>query len=139
MSAPSRLSRRAALAAGAGTLLAVPGCGREAGTPPRPAADGDPDRALVEEVIEGITATAALSARVPELTAVHAAHLAALEAAPAIAGRTPLARLRRAEAGLQRLLVDASVRAESGALARLFASMSAAIAQQLAVFGKGTA
>ena len=37
------------------------------------------------------------------------------------------------EATLQRRLVDASVRAESGALAKLLASMAAAVAQHLAV------
>ena len=124
---------------GAGGLLSVSACGEEAGTPPQPRSDGDPDRTLVDEVVEHITATAALSGRVPKLTAVHAAHLVALEAEPVSAGPAPLARLRRAETRLQRLLVDASLRAESGTLARLFASMSAAISQQLATLPKARA
>ncbi len=40
-----------------------------------------------------------------------------------------------AEARLQRFLVTAAVQAESGTLAKLLASMSAAVAQHLAVLG----
>ena len=42
--------------------------------------------------------------------------------------------VRRNEKRLQALLVEAAVAAESGTLARLLASMSAAVAQQLATF-----
>jgi len=44
-----------------------------------------------------------------------------------------LALVRRREQRHQRLLVDGAVQAQSGRLARLLASMSAAVAQQLAV------
>ena len=41
--------------------------------------------------------------------------------------------VRAAETTLQRQLTEAAVRAESGALAKVLASMAAAVAQQLAV------
>ena len=44
-----------------------------------------------------------------------------------------LRRVRRSERGLQAALVDAADRAESGALARLLASMSASVTQHLAL------
>lgn len=123
------------------------------GTPTAPPAAGD--ELLVEEVVARIGATAALvggaldgfPGLVPQrraLARLHAAHLAALDAspteggAPAPAPRTraeALRLVRRRESALQRFLVGASVAAESGALARLLASMSAAVAQRLAVLG----
>ena len=74
------------------------------------------------------------------LAARHAAHVEALDGEP-FAGRSPavsvggpaeaLRRVRAAEQQAQRRLADWSVAAESGALARLLASMSAAVAQHL--------
>ena len=71
----------------------------------------------------------------------HAAHLAALAGRPA-AGGSPvpafdgpdeaLGRVRVREQQAQRRLAAWSVAAESGALARLLASMSAGVAQHLA-------
>ncbi|QWF24033.1 hypothetical protein KM427_10270 [Nocardioides sp. LMS-CY] len=132
MPAASRLSRRAALAVGVGGLLGVSGCGQDAPAPLRPAAAGDPDEALVDEAVARITATAAKSGRVPQLTAMHAAHLAALEAEAPVAAAASRRQLRRAERDLQEFLEDAAVRAESGPLARLLASMSASVSQHLA-------
>jgi hypothetical protein len=64
----------------------------------------------------------------------HAEHLAVLEVRAEPADGQPVARdVRAAETTLQRQLADAAVRAESGALAKLLASMAAAVAQQLAV------
>ena len=117
----------------------------EASTPPE-----DPDAALVDEVLAGLGELAALVAagarfaplRAPmrALAALHAAHLEALDGEP-VAGRSPgirfagpaeaLRRVRAAEQQAQRRLADWSVAAESGALARLLASMSAAVAQHL--------
>jgi hypothetical protein len=130
----SRLSRRALLGVGAGGLLAASGCAEEGAAPARPPAE-DPDAALVDEVVAQVTAAAALTGRVPALTRMHAAHLAALEApAPAVAA-APRRELRRAERDLHDFLVEASVRAESGPLARLLAAMSASVAQHLAQQG----
>lgn len=132
MPAASRVSRRAALAVGANGLFAISGCGQQAAPPPRPAGAQDPDEALVEEVADRIAATAALSGRVPDLTRMHAAHLAALETEPPAAAAAPRRQLLRAERELQAYLEGASLRAESGALARLLASMSASVSQHLA-------
>lgn len=131
MSADPQLSRRVLLTAGlAGTAL-TSACG--AARSPAPGSADDPDATLVDDVVARITATAALAARVPDLVAMHTAHLGALDAEPPVPGTAPRARLLASERQLQRFLVDASARAESGPLARLFASMSAAVSQQLAV------
>jgi hypothetical protein len=124
-----QLSRRVLLTAGVAGAALVSACG--VARSPAPASAGDPDGSLVDEVVSRITATAALAARTPQLIALHTAHLDALEAAPPVPGTAPLPQLRRSERELQRFLVDASVRAQSGPLARLFASMSAALAQAL--------
>ncbi|HYH35352.1 MAG TPA: cell division protein FtsK, partial [Nocardioides sp.] len=75
----------------------------------------------------------------------HAAHLAALEATPADgagvrargAASALSARVRREETGLQRRLTDAAAAARSGPVASLLATMSAAVAQQLAASQPG--
>ncbi|KQW53478.1 hypothetical protein ASC77_04130 [Nocardioides sp. Root1257] len=131
MPADPQLSRRVLLAAGVVGATLVSGCG-EARSPAAGSAD-DPDSTLVDEVVARITATAEISARVPDLVALHTAHLGALDAPPPVAATAPPARLLRSERQLQRFLVDAALRAESGPLARLLASMSAAVSQQLAV------
>jgi hypothetical protein len=117
----------------------------EMSTPPE-----DPDAALVDEVLADLGELAALVSaaarfaplRAPmrALAALHAAHLEAL-GGEASAGKSPgvgfagpaeaLRRVRAAEQQAQRRLADWSVAAESGALARLLASMSAAVAQHL--------
>ena len=146
MPAPSRpVTRRTALALSAAGLAGLAACGVERGSGLKPSAQvaADPDAALVDEAIAQISATAAVVAQEPRLSALHAAHLAALEADPATAPTdaptsvpaTP-AQVRRAERALRAFLVEASVQAESGTLARLFASMSAAVAQQLAVLAR---
>ena len=84
----------------------------------------------------------ALRSELRPLRRLHAAHLEAIGGfddsipAPApIAGGRAEARgeLRRSEQRLQKTLAAAAVRAESGTLAKLLASMSAAVAQHLAV------
>jgi hypothetical protein len=124
-----QLSRRVLLTAGVAGAGLVSACG--ATRSPAPASADDPDSSLVDEVVARITATAALAAGAPGLVAMHSAHLDALDAAPPTPGTAPLPRLRRSERQLQRFLVDAAARAESGPLARLLASMSAAVSQQL--------
>ena len=113
------------------------------------AGESDPDLALVDEVVAQVTRAWLLvkSARayrllrepLGPLQRLHEAHLDVLDAEhsePAVQQNGPAApkylEVRRVEAQLQRRLADASLRARSGALARLLASMSAAVAQHLA-------
>jgi hypothetical protein len=117
---------------------------------PTEEADGDPDAELVRRVVDDLTGALALvggvararrglAAEVAPWRILHAAHLEALEepgrARPARVGGTAPAlrlRVRREESALQRRLADAAVAARSGPLASLLATMSAAVAQQLA-------
>ncbi|HEV7876420.1 MAG TPA: hypothetical protein VGP00_07075 [Nocardioides sp.] len=112
---------------------------------------GDPDTALLARVlaelgeVSGLVAAASrlapLRAPMRALGELHAAHLAALAGRPAT-GASPapafegpgeaLGRVRAREQQAQRRLAAWSVAAESGALARLLASMSAGVAQHLA-------
>ncbi|MEV7428706.1 hypothetical protein AB0N29_03740 [Nocardioides sp. NPDC092400] len=116
-----------------------------------PAPDPDADEALVEEVVGEVAAqlslVAAVRVRHPRLRpvlagleAVHVAHLEALEgtqegpsAPPTADAAAALALARRREIAHQRRLAGAAVRADSGPLAQLLASMAAAVAQQLTV------
>ncbi len=76
-----------------------------------------------------------------ELSGLHRLHLAHLEAlGGSDSGVTSGHALRRrevlaAEARLQKFLVTAAVNAQSGTLAQLLATMSAGVAQHLAVLG----
>ncbi|WP_183099364.1 hypothetical protein [Nocardioides pelophilus] len=159
-----RASRRFVLTgtgAAAGVLLvgAAAGCGQRqadmtgpaAVDPTEPAVDADSD--LVETIGAQIAAALALAAATGaafdqlrpltrRLVAVHRFHLGELgrpdegrhgtvKGSPA----TARARLLRSEETLQQRLVRAALDAESGALAQVFASMAAAIAQQRAVTG----
>jgi hypothetical protein len=157
---PARASRRAVLTGGtvAGTaLLTLSGCGATSADDDRavgadttvPAVDTDSD--LVTRVGGQLTSALALAVAtarsVPQLrplgrrlAALHRAHLgelsqpdevedATVEGSP----ETARARLLRSEEKLQQQLVRAALDAESGALAQVFASMAAAIAQERAV------
>lgn len=135
MSAGPRLPRRAALALGAAGLAAVAGCddGSEPPVPP-PSPTPDADEALVDQVLAQITAVWRLTASRPQLAAVHEAHVAALDGEidpAAVRRRVDAVLLRPREKQLHAALVSASLAAESGELARLLASMSAAVSQQL--------
>jgi hypothetical protein len=156
---PPSATRRTALTGALVGLATVAGCdddgpregpaiGPSTGAPvPDDEGAADPDTALVEEVVAGIGETAAMVAATRRrhrdlrgplrlFVHLHTAHLEALEApapAPLLDGRPGLDQVRRAEKRLQGQLADAAVRAESGALARLLASMAAAVAQHLAV------
>ena len=137
--------------------IAATGCNAEARRerPPEraPAADepaADPDVALVEAVVADVTELAgvvagavrarrALGAELAPWRRLHAAHLAALESdadvrAERVRGSAAQLRslVRRREAALQRRPADGAVVARSGSLASLLATMSAAVAQQLA-------
>lgn len=127
--------------------------GGSGGSGPTPA--GDPDRDLVDAVLADlgqvtdlVTATAAAHPRLREplasLRALHLAHAEALGGPASTPGAgaqsdrpaassAAMAAVHAQEVRLQRRLVEAAVHAESGALARLLASMSAAVTQQLAV------
>jgi hypothetical protein len=112
----------------------------------------DSDEVLVEEVAAAIIGALDLVGlvrrRFPQLqpamgplARMHRAHLGVLHVevetrtATSVPASAPvaLARLRGEEQRLQKAMAKAAVRARSGALARLLASMSAAVAQQLAV------
>lgn len=112
----------------------------------------DPDLALVDSVRAALAEASALVAAAvaarptlgPELAGLrrlHRRHLAALpgdaaeQPRPSVAGDAARvrSRVRSREEQLQARLADAAVASESGPLAALFASMSAAVAQQLAV------
>jgi hypothetical protein len=156
-------TRRVALAGALGGALALAACdsdgpGAEPSTTSptstttatEPAEDAD--AALVDDVVaeldELIAFTAAAAAARPEIAAwptaferLHRAHRAVLSddtgqaEQPAVTG-TPQAVVRlvtRREQAAQRRLADWSLAAQSGPLARLLASMSAAVAQQLAI------
>lgn len=116
-----------------------------------PTLAADPDTALVAQVMADLTDAAGLAAATAakhpglkamgNLSALHVAHAAVLGttlgADFAHAGGIPgtaqaLVQVRRHETRLQRRLADRSVAAASGDLARVLASMSAAVAQALA-------
>ena len=144
-------SRRTALGGALAGLVAVTGCDDDPrwGTAPRgepSAPPADADAELVDRVGAHIaTAWAAVSSarrQSPELRRslrplqrLHEAHLAVLDAGKDLESRSQqvVREVRAAETTLQRQLTDAAVRAESGALAKVLASMAAAVAQQLAV------
>lgn len=147
------LSRRTTLTAGAGAagLALVTGCDddREPGTTPTPATDPDGD--LVDSVLAALADAAALVARagarfpkledrMTDLRALHDAHIEALEGTPPTTAAhrgdltdadAALTAVRGQERRLRSLLVESAVSARSGALARLLASMSAAVTQHL--------
>ena len=151
-------TRRTAIGALLLSLGAVAGCDLDPSTddaarsgPRTP----DPDTALVHHVLAEIAAMAGLVSSVgaahpplrdpmAALGRLHAAHAAALEPQPSTGQATThgatfanagaaLREVRRREQHLEDRLVDSSVAARSGALARLLASMSAGVAQHLAV------
>lgn len=152
----ARASRRAVLACGAGALVAgTAACGSAdgpgvPGPADEPASDADSD--LVERVTDDLAEAAALAAATGRafpslrpltgpLASLHRAHGTELGGLPDPATRSrpdgPASRARAAllaaEERLQRRLVQASVAAESGALAQTLASMAAAVAQRRVV------
>jgi hypothetical protein len=122
-------------------LVAVAGCddggaGGRAATPAATPAP-DPDVALVDGVLEelGRALRLASAAGATDLVTLHRAHIEALDGtapAPTSVRRVDAATVRRRERLLQAHLVESAVAAESGPLARLLASMGAAVAQRLA-------
>jgi hypothetical protein len=155
-----RASRRALLAGGTvagAALLAVAGCGDTradgdgAGADDPSAPSVDADSRLVETVGGQLTRAlglaAATAASVPQvrqlargLAALHRTHLSELGQPDSVeesrvtgTAEAARARLLRSEEKLQRQLVQAALDAESGALAQVFASMAAAVAQERAV------
>ena len=144
MPAGPLLPRRSALAVGlaagvAGTVV-LSGC-EGSDLDPRQALTGpvDPDVALVDDVLADLVRAeriATAGGRL-EVAAMHRVHIEALDGEPPSgAPRRAVADdvVRRREQQLQRQLVAASMAAESGALARLLASMSAAVSQRLATW-----
>ena len=156
-------TRRTAVGAALAGLAAVSGCdaGRH-GTSGSPgvSATADPDAGLVDDVVAELTDLAGLVASVatayPRLAPalkpfreLHAAHLEVLggDAPTPSAGTAPgslpgparaLQEVRLREQRSQRRLVDASVAARSGDLARVLACMSAGAAQRLALMPRGS-
>lgn len=155
---PAAATRRTTIGALLLGLGAVAGCDLDPSTGD---ADGsqraavNPDVRLVRDVLAEVAAVSALVSSVgaahpplgepmAALGRLHDAQAAALDAAPSTASATspgptfadPAAALRavqRREQRLEKRLVDWSVAARSGALARLLAAMSAGVAQHLAV------
>lgn len=144
-----RSTRRTAVVGAVAGVAALAGCDPEPAARPGATPEADPDTALVDAVraelgeVAGLVAAAAgrpqLRERVTALLALHAAHLEAIEGDPPTPSTPPAgppaqvwATLSARERQLQRRLADWSVRAESGALARLLASMSAGVAAHLA-------
>lgn len=151
---PVTATRRTALAVAVGvTGLAVGGCTADspddpadpAGTTAPPV---DADQVVVDDVLArlnsalaGVAAAGAasrpLARELAGLKRAHVAHLEALggsESGSAGATDAPTRReVLKDEARLQRFLATASVSAESGTLATLLASMSASVAQHLAL------
>lgn len=153
-----RTTRRTTLAGALAGVAVLAGCDlgdpgsddpASAPTPSADPTDDDPDAALVDDVVDDIVATRLLveslrrrheSLRRPlgELARVHDAHLAVLGSSEGSGSRPPRTRnsrealtlLRARELRHQRLLANHAVAAQSGRLARLLASMSAAVAQQ---------
>lgn len=156
-------TRRTALAGALGGVLVVAGCDADdPASTPSPTAEtttqtpDDPDEALVDEVVAELdaliafneAAAAARPAIGPWPTAfatLHRAHREVLSdegfsaTAPQIRGnaRAVGRQVTSREQAAQRQLADWSVAAESGPLARLLASMSAAVAQQLSAPARG--
>lgn len=135
---PRLLPRRTALALGV-AALAVSGC--DDGDSPDPSGapsstpETDPDVTLVDAVLADLALAEqlALGAGLSALAALHRAHIEALDGpASGLPVTTSKKAARRGELRLQRTLVDAAMAAQSGALAQLFASMSAAVGQRLA-------
>jgi hypothetical protein len=131
------LSRRTTLAVGAAAgVLVVAGCDSDTDEPASaPTPTADPDGDLVDAVLEelGGAYRLAVAGGFPKLTALHRAHIEALDGTPPTAapGHATADAVRRNEKRIRALLVESAVAAESGALARLLASMSAALAQHL--------
>lgn len=158
---PARpVPRRTALTVTAAlTGLVAAGCTSDpvdpagpSGAPSAPSATvapPDADQVLVDEVVARLTTALSgvvaarqgsprLRRELGSLERLHLAHLDALGIDESAVTYAPLRALPRsellaAEGRLQRFLATAAVRAESGSLARLLASMSAAVAQHLAV------
>lgn len=136
---PRRSALRAGVVGGLAGLVVLTACDDNDTTPtPGSSPSADPDSALVEEVLAelAVAEQTATAAGELELATLHRAHIDALdgEMPTEAAGRAPSAEVvRRREQLLQAHLVDAAMAAESGALARLLASMSAAVSQRLAV------
>jgi hypothetical protein len=119
-------------------------------TPSPSAPEQTPDEALVDDVNGQLLAALTLlshARRAPGLAKVlapliqaHRRHLVVLEGEPPVAAppgpppkpRPSLLAVRRNETQLQAALVDAAGRAESGALAKLLASISASVTQHVA-------
>lgn len=159
---PHRTSRRGALI-GTLAVLTTSGCDALTPAPPADTGPGnetsepttesspDPDEALVAEVRDDLTdvsvlVASALKARpglrteLAPFGTLHARHLRALDShrpqdrRPVTGGAGAVRTAVRArEARLEASLAAAALAAESGPLAALLASMSAAVAQQLAV------
>jgi hypothetical protein len=157
----SGISRRAALTGlGATALLAVGGCrlGPDDEVAGASKEQRDADEVLVEAAVRDLQAARDLADRtmrrhvglspvMTPLVTLHDAHLGLLDAtaerpgrAPAVAGRSgpALTRVRAAEQRLQEQLATHAATATSGTLARALASMSAAVAQHVAVLPQPT-
>ncbi|WP_028636083.1 hypothetical protein [Nocardioides sp. URHA0032] len=137
MSVGPLLPRRTAIALAAAGLVAVTGCDDRATPTPSATPTADPDVALVEKVIRRLRHAqhVAEAGGESELAVLHRTHIEALDGTTS-EGSSPAksapGAVRGEEQRLQEYLEGAALAAASGALARLLASMSAAVAQRLA-------
>jgi hypothetical protein len=132
-----RLHRRSALALAAAGAVAVAGCDDDPTPTPLATPTADPDVALVDRVLVQLRGAerVARAAGEADLAALHRAHIAALDGTPPTGSpalKTAPGAVGTREKRLQQHLADAALQARSGALARLLASMSAAVSQRLA-------
>lgn len=154
---PRVTTRRTALGGALAGMLALSACDLESLDPRSAPEDEDPgsapavdaDSALVDAVLVGLAGTIGELAKLrrsspaarkvlSSFIELHRAHADVLGTLPDTSGRLPetagadvMTQLRSIETRAQRDLTEAAVRAESGALARLLASMSAGVAQYL--------
>lgn len=145
-------TRRTTVAAVPFVALTACRWGPEDDTSPEVERAQDADADLVQAAAEAITRVSldvtsagedhiGLTAALAPLSALHLAHLQVLDVRVEVTSiepdqpdsRSALAAIRRDEARLQTQLADLATSAVSGTLARALASMSASIAQHLAV------
>lgn len=137
MSVGPCLPRRTALALAAAGLVAVASCDDDPARTAAATSTPDPDVALVDDVLVRLKAAERLATAAgdADLADLHRAHIEALDGSVSTGRRgrkLGADALRRREQQLQQHLQTAALAAASGALARLLASMSAAVSQRLA-------
>jgi len=134
MSVPRAVSRRAVSGLLAGAAIGLAGCDLLPADDPAPLPAPSADELLVDTVAAALISARAIAIATSggeAYAALHEAHLAALGRPTGSSATPPATDLVTTERALQTTLADGAVHAEDGGLARLLASMSAAVAQLL--------